>query len=207
MAKYVMQQMSDLKGTGDQPLYPRLLKTGTINTDDLTKYISKGTTFSEGEVAGILKRLGDKMADLMGQGYTVKIDGIGIFSASLGLEEEKEAETLDKDESRRNARSIKVDSIRFRADKRLVSETNSQCRLERKGDPVLQSTSPYSAEERLARALQYLDKHPFLRVNDYAALNGLSRTAAQMELKRMDEASDSALKSTGRASHRVYVKK
>ena len=59
----------------------------------------------------------DELAYYMAQGYSVSIDGVGTFKPTLGIAEGKETDTLDGDEQKRNARSIMVNGVNFRASK------------------------------------------------------------------------------------------
>lgn len=79
----------------------------------------------------MLQELGEELAYQMGQGKSVKLDGIGTFVPSLALRADKERETGEEDSTRRNARSIVVGSINFRAEKELLRNTNYNCELER----------------------------------------------------------------------------
>ena len=145
------------------------------------------------------------MAELMGKGYSVSIDGLGTFRASLGLEKDKEMDSFDEGETKRNARSLRLTGINYRADKELIKNANHHCKLERAGEARLHH-SPYSQEERLKMALQYLEIHGAMRVVDYMNLTKLSRTKAAMELKGFGEDSSSGITFIGRGSAKVYVK-
>ena len=67
--------------------------------------------------------------------------------------------------------------------------------------------SPYSKEERLALALDYLDKHGAMRIADYMELTGLARTAATLELQEFRQDMTSGIDFIGRGSAKVYVKR
>ena len=103
--------------------------------------------------------------------------------------------------------SIEVGGINFRADKALVDEVNSRCRLERSPQRFTRHISKYSPAERLALAQRFLESHAVLTVGDYVELTGLGRTVASMELRSWLKLPGSGLDFSGRGSHRVYVKK
>ena len=54
------------------------------------------------------------------RGYSVTLDDWSTFKATIGLEEGKEMDTIDGNESKRNARSLCLDGVNFQADKKLV---------------------------------------------------------------------------------------
>ena len=115
-------------------------------------------------------------------------------------------DTFDGDDTKRNARSLRLTGINYRADKTLIKRANQHCKLERAGESRLHHT-PYSKEERLKLAQQYLEKHGAMRVADYMKLTGLSRTKATLELKEFRQDDSSGISYIGRGSAKVYVKK
>lgn len=201
-----MQEMPDLNETGKRQFYPRMQLGRPMSTDQLAKRISRATTFGEGEVKGILIALAKEMAWGMQEGQAVKIDGVGTFSLSLGVVKHADAEG-SAENTRRNARSIRVRGVNFRADKELVSASDDGLELKRTVDIPIRTAKTADPASRLASAHRYLDEHAFMTVADYRALTGLAITAARMELRRLSEEEASGIRSVGRAPHRVYVKR
>ena len=206
MAKYIKQEMNDLSEKGEKKVYYRLQTERNIGFDELAQEIeSRHGMMNRGLVKSVMAYVVDAMAELMGKGYSVSIDGLGTFRASLGLEKDKEMDSFDEGDTKRNARSLRLTGINYRADKELIKNANHHCKLERAGEARLHH-SPYSPEERLKMALQYLEKHGAMRVVDYMNLTKLSRTKAAMELKGFGEDSSSGITFIGRGSAKVYVK-
>ena len=69
------------------------------------------------------------------------------------------------------------------------------------------SRSPYTPEERLQRALQHIDKHGFITLQDYTNLNSLSRSTASRELSRLASDPTSGIQSNGSGSHKIWIYK
>lgn len=206
MAKYIKQEMIDLTGKGEEKIYYRLQTERNIGFDELAQEIElRHGIMNRGLVKNVMTHVVDAMAELLGKGHSVSIDGLGTFRASLGLKEEKEMDTFDGDETKRNARSLRLTGINYRADKEFVKNANRHCKLERAGEARLHH-SPYSKEERLKLALQYLVKHGAMRVVDYMDMTKLSRTKAAMELKEFGEDILSGITYIGRGSAKVYVR-
>ena len=206
MAKYIKQEMIDLSGKGEEKIYYRLQTERNIDFNELAQEIeSRHGIMNRGLVKNVMAYVVDAMAELLGKGHSVSIDGLGTFRASLGLKEEKEMDTFDGDETKRNARSLRLTGISYRADKELVKNANHHCKLERAGEARLHH-SPYTKEERLKLALQYLEKHGAMRVVEYMNLTGLSRTKATLELKEFRQDTSSGITFIGRGSAKVYVK-
>ena len=207
MAKYIKQEMPNMNGTDEPQVYYRLKTDRNISSKEFVKNISRnGSATDRGEIESILIRIADGLAELLGNGYSVTLNGIGTFKAGLGLKADKEMDTFDGDEAKRNARSLQLTNINFRADKTLIKEANQRCKLERAGESRLRQ-SPYSKEERLQLALEYLDKNGAMHIADYMELTGLSRTTATLELKAFRQDPTSGITFVGRGSSKVYVKR
>ena len=207
MAKYIKQEMPDLRQTGEKKVYYRLKTERNIDSKEFI--LSLHSTFSgmsEADITRVIIATAGHLGKLLGQGYSVTLDGIGTFKATIGLEEEKEPDTLDGTEPKRNAQSLQLKGVNFRADKQLIKTASSNCKLKREGTARIHH-SPYSKEERLALALKHLEKHGAMKVSDYVNLTGLSQTAARMELKEFRQDPNSGIDFIGRGSAKVYVKK
>ena len=185
-----MKEMPDLNGTGERILYPQFAQIEQTTTQKLAESICGKSTFTTGEIEGLIRMIAQELAYELADGHSVKLDGIGTFTEG----------------GRRNARSILVGNVNFRADKKLVREVNLHCRPVRAPWKSRRSSQKYTPEERLRLAQQYLEAHPFLTIADYRQLTGLLRTAATEELKRWASEAGTGIKATGRGSHRVYVK-
>ena len=206
MAKYIKQEMVDLSGKGEEKIYYRLQTERNIDFAELAQQIEQHHgLMNRGLVKNVMSHVVDEMAELLGKGYSVSIDGLGTFRASIGLEEDKEMDTFDGDDTKRNARSLRLTGINYRADKDLVKKANRHCKLERAGESRLHHT-PYSKEERLKLAQQYLEEHGAMRVVEYMEQTGLSRTKATLELKEFRQDASTGITFLGRGSSKVYVK-
>lgn len=87
--------------------------------------ISEASTFTEGDLAGIMVSLQEKVSYYLSEGYHVKLGEIGYFSASL-----KARPVMDKKEIR--SVSISFDNVNFRATKwfrRTKFGTVTQCQI------------------------------------------------------------------------------
>lgn len=207
MAKYIKQEMSNLDGTGEKRVFYRMKIEKNINTSQFIDEIAyPGSGVSRATMISVMTTLADGLARCMAKGQSVTFDGIGTFKPKLGIVKDKEIDTLDDGEPQRNARSIEVNGVNFRADKSLIRKTDQHCMLTRGGTSRIKS-SPYTEEERLARALRYLDKHPFMRISDYMTITGLKRTSATLELQRFRCDPSSGITFTGWGKHKVYIRK
>ncbi len=204
MAQYIKREMADLHGKGCKQVCYRLKSNGTVGLDELARECARGTTFAEGEVKGVVMTLVEGMVRNMERGFSVHINGLGTLTPKIGLREEAESEVLDGEAPKRNARSLHVTGVSFRADKRLVRTLDSKCRLE-KGAVSRIRKSKYTEEQRLEKAKAFLREHTVMRLGDYYRLVGLSRTAASLELRKWERDVATGITSEGSYSAKVYV--
>lgn len=202
-----MQEMVDLNREGETLLHPRMVIERCCGTEELARMMARGSTFGEGEIMGLIQAVGRCMAQLMANGCSVKLDGIGTFTPSLALREDKERERPDGTGQKRNARSVRVGGVNFRAERVWVADVNRLCELERGAEQRRIRRSRYTPEERLGLALRYLEQHPTLNISTYAALTGLGRNKAGDELRRWAAQPRSGIGVQGFGSHRLYVRK
>ncbi|WP_455626437.1 HU family DNA-binding protein [Parabacteroides sp.] len=207
MAEYIKQEMSDLDGTGEKRVFYRMKIERNVDMEHFVERITyPGSGLSKGSVMQVMTTVAEHLARCMAEGQSVTLDGIGTFAPRLGVVKDKEIDSLDGDEPKRNARSIEVNGINFRADKELILETKLRCDLKRGGISRVRK-SPFTEEERRTRALNYLNEHPFLRIQDYMAITGLKRSSANRELIRLSGDPASGITISGYGSHRVYVRR
>ena len=207
MAKYIKQEVPDMKKTGEQKVFYRMKVERNIDFQEFIQQVCshhKGIT--RGEALRVLVSASETLADLLGEGYSVTLDDWGTFKATIGLEEGKEMDTLDGDETKRNARSLHLNGVNFQADKKLVRNARRRCKLERAG-VVRVNRSPYTKEERLQKALEYLEENKVLKVGQYMELTGLAHTTAANELRAFSNDLSTGITIMGRGSAKVYVRK
>lgn len=207
MTKYIKQEVPDMQKTGEQKIFYRLKVERNI---DFQEFIQKLCTYhsgiSRGEALRVLISTSEVLAELLGEGYSVTLDNWGTFKATLGLEDGKEMDTIDGSESKRNARSLCLNGINFLADKKLVRNARRHCKLERAG-VVRVKRSPYTKEERLQKALDYLEENKVLKVSQYMELTRQAHTTAACELRAFSRDPLSGIIPVGRGSTVVYVKR
>lgn len=207
MAKYIKQEMSARLHADGVKAYYRMKTERNIGFEEFVERMcSHCSGVSRGDAVRVLLTASDTMAELLAEGYSVSLEDIGTFKATIGLQPDKEMDAIGGDGPHHNALSLRVDGVRFHADKELIWKTNRRCTLERGGESCLRR-SPYTKEERLQRALAYLDENGGMKVRDYMKLTGLSHTVAASELRDFRRDQSSGIDFIGRGSAIVYVKK
>ena len=207
MARYIKQELPDLHKTGEKKAYYRMKTKQKIDFNQFVDLISSHNSgISRGEAFRVLMHATDTLAELLAQGYSVTIDEMGTFKATIGLVSDKEMDSFEEGTPKLNARSLRVDGVSFKADKRLILNVDKRCDLKRAGVSRL-CRSPFSKEERLQKALEYLNAHGAMKVKDYMELTSLSHTVAAKELREFEHDAASGITSIGRLAGKVYVRR
>lgn len=206
MANYILKEMPDMQKKGKRKVYPKM-ETYTLKTlDDLAKYIQDlGSPYNPSIIKSVMDILADAAVTWLSNGHTVKIDGWGTFSLSLGFDDKKGNE-LSGEKSRMEYRHVKIKSLNFRPDEKMVQKLRRATTLTRSEGGVVQVTKErYTKEERLVRAIQHIEQHGAITLTEYANMNGLSRTVASRELKAFTNAPFYLIKAKGAAPHKTWV--
>lgn len=208
MAKYKLQELPDMQGEGKRKVYPKMVINRTLNLEELTeKMKSHHRAFSPSTIEAVVMDLEDMMVEVLSMGYNVKLDGIGTFSLSLGFEDEKPTE-MQKEGDKMLYRKVGVKNVNFKVDPEMLLQLRKETDLEREmsGVKVIKKNL-FSKEERIARALQVIERDGYITLTDYAHINNLSRTAASAELKEITSDANSPIDWRGNGSHKVWIKK
>ena len=207
MARYIKQELPDLRKTGEKKAYYRLKTEQKIDFNQFIDRISSHNSgISRGEAFRVLTHATDTLAELLAEGYSVTIDDMGTFKATVGLVEDKEMDSFEEGSPKLNARSLKIDGVSFQADRKLIVNVDKRCYLKRAGTSRL-CRSPFNKEERLQKAQEYLKSHGAMKVKNYKELTGLSHTVAAKELREFENDAASGITSIGRLAGKVYVRR
>lgn len=209
MAKYIKQELPDMDGSGKKRSYYRMQRYNTMDTDTFIERMMSASGFpSKGVVRAVIANIADTMADVMAMGHAVNLEGIGIFNPTIGLKKGRTADDESKGRRQPNASDLEVKSVNFKPDRSLVSRTAKKCSLEKGGVSHVRR-SPYTKEQRLQMALDYIDhsEHHAMRLYEYANITGLSMRTASRELKALCRDPASGLGYIGRGPTRMFVRK
>ena len=210
MAKYKLQEMSDMRDEGKRRVYPKMVPYRTLSRKEFVEQVqSYHRDLSQGTIEAVLTDVEDVLVRMLSMGYNVNLEGLGTFSLSLGFEDDKPKE-MQTDDDMMKYRKVGVKNVNFNSSPEFVKavKMETDCDLEREmsGVKVIRKQL-YSKEERIARALEVIEKNGVLTLGDYASVNNLSRTSASMELKKLTNDKTSPIDSLGRGSHKVWVKR
>ena len=204
MANYIVKEMPDGMKSSKGKAFPKMPVYSEFDYDKVVELVNTySPAFSKGTIKGVLDTLALVMKNVLPMGHTLKIDNIGVFSLSLEFtDNDTEA---DAGTEKPKYHHVKARSVNFRVDQKLVDEINRENTFERSPDLTV-SPTPFSREQRLQRALEFIDKNGSIRLQEYANLNRLSRTQASRELAQWVSNPTSGIKASGNGPLKCWVR-
>lgn len=181
---------------GKSVLYPAVVVTRTLTTEDVVAALARHSSFSSGCVLGVLEEVTNFIVENLREGNNVRLDDLGTFSLSLSSRE-----VTDRQEIR--AASVSVEKVNFRPVSDLVKRVRIDSSLIRAEYGFRPSSREYTKAERWEALQAYLRQHGTITRVRYSALMGLARSTAALELKKWKE--EKKLASAGKHSQVVYL--
>ena len=86
-AKYIKKEYPDLNGTGHTQAYYKMLTTA-MDYEGFVELCCREEAMPKDAIKGVLTLVAEKLALCMAEGRAVKIDGIGTFTAKLGMRDD-----------------------------------------------------------------------------------------------------------------------
>ena len=206
MTQFVLKEMNDLDGKGKGRVYPQVVINRLMTTEDLVERMQNNTRLGSAVIHAMLLSLGENIATLLDSGFSVKIDNFGTFSLSLGFADKK-GNKLEDEDDKMNYRRVMVKNITFKPESDLIFKINKNIRLERHVPGVVKSESDsFTPEERRLRAIDFIERHGQITLQEYVNLNNVSRSKASRELNKLEDIEGSGIRGYGNAPHKVWKK-
>ena len=206
MTQFVLKEMNDLDGKGKGRVYPQVVINRLMTTEDLVERMQNNTRLGSAVIHATLLSLGENIATLLESGFSVKIDNFGTFSLALGFADKK-GNKLEDEDDKMNYRRVMVKNITFRPESDLIFNINKNIRLERHVPGVVKSESDsFTPEERRLRAIDFIERHGQITLQEYVNLNNVSRSKASRELNKLEDIEGSGIRGYGNAPHKVWKK-
>lgn len=217
MANYILKELPEEMTEGRTVVYPKMQ---IYSLHDYEKVIQDMRVYAGGISEGIIRAVFDALASAMAcwmpMGHTMKIDGLGVFSLSLGFDTSTPSEkailqkqkNVDDDDPKQKYRHVCIKGINFKPDPELLKEMNKLASFDRVGVAVeVQKKSLYSREERLTKAKAIIRSHGYMTLTDYALATGLSKSAASKDLKQIVADASSGITARGQHSHKIWIER
>ena len=213
MANYILKEMAEGMADGHKTLYPKMQTYSLHDYETVIDHMRDyAGSFSEGMIKGVFDALVSVMKSWMPMGHNIKIDGLGVFSLSLGFDEsspsEKEALKNVDDNPKTKYRHVCIKGINFKPDQKLLQALNKEASFERgETDVLVPKKTKLSREERLAKAKAIIEENGFMTLYDYANATHQSRSVASKDLRQIVADPNSGITTRGSHSHKVWIAK
>ena len=215
MANYTLKELPVEMTEGKTIVYPKMQTYSLYDYELVIQHMSVlSRILNEGIIRAVFDALVSEMKSSMPWGHNIKIDGLGVFSLSLGFDtstpSEKEIalqqEWDDDADPKLKYRHVCIKGINFKPDPELLKEMNKQATFDCVDvDVEIPKKSQYSREERLAKAKEIIGKLGSMTLTDYALATNQSRSSASRDLKRMVADPSSGITTRGDHSHKIWV--
>ena len=211
MAKYVLQELPGEMTDGKKIVYPKMQTYSLHDYETVIEHMHDyAGSFSEGMIRGVFDALVSVMKSWMPMGHNIKIDGLGVFSLTLGFDESSSSEKAELKNSdgdpKTKYRHICIKGINFKPDQKLLQALNKEATFERgEADVQVPQKTKLSLEERLARAKAIIAENGFMTLYDYANATHQSRSVASKDLRKIVADPTSGITTRGSHSHKVWI--
>jgi len=155
--------------------HARFIPRETVRINRLCEEISAISTFSSGDIKGVLQALGERIAYHLEYGNDLDIEGLGHFTASLRCRPPASGERL-------TAVHVKFNTVKFRCGKELRNRLRGM-----RFDPVPKEEryAGLPAEERQRNIMDYLGRSGVIQSSVCMSINACSRYAALRDLEAL----------------------
>ena len=204
MPNYILKELNGELTDGRKVVFPKMQTYSLHDYETVLEHMQTyAGNFSEGTMRAVIDALVEAMKSWMPMGHSMKIDGLGTFSLSLGFKDQD-----DSEEPKTKYRHVCIKGINFKPDAKLIEALNRQTVFEKAAKEVMVPRKcKLTREERTDRALAVIDRNGYMTLTDYALATGLCRSAASNDLKRLVALPDSPITTRGSGSHKVWVRR
>ena len=212
MAKYILKEMAEGMADGHKTLYPKMQTYSLHDYETVIEHMRDYSgSISDGLIRAVFDALVSVMKSWMPMGHNLKIDGLGVFSLTLGFDESSASEkaelkNTDSDNPKTKYRHVCIKGINFKPDPKLLQALNKEATFERgEIDVQVPQKTKLSLEERLERAKAIIEKNGFMTLYDYANATHQSRSVASKDLRKIVADPTSGITTRGSHSHKVWI--
>ena len=208
MAKYLLQEMNDVRNTGKRTVYPKVVINQTLGTEEFIDVLhDRLRTVDKGVLRGVISGIADSLVSLLSKGNNVTLDEIGTFSMSLKFLDDKPTEIQEEDDQMLYRR-VGVKDLNFKISPKLIRDLQMNTKFERMMSGARElKKNLYTLEQRIENALAIIDEKGHITLSEYAKVNNLSRTTASKELAKITADPTMPIDYTGQASHKIWIRR
>ena len=211
MPKYILQELPGEMTDGKKIVFPKMQTYSLHDYETVIEHMRDyAGSISEGMIKAVFDALVAVMKSWMPMGHNIKIDGLGVFSLTLGFDESspsEKAESKNTDgDPKTKYRHVCIKGINFKPDPKLLQALNKEATFERgETDVQVPQKTKLSLDERLAKAQAIIAKNGFMTLYDYANATHQSRSVASKDLRQIVADPTSGITTRGTHSHKVWI--
>lgn len=194
MITYEFYRNPDSEGTNKKRYHARVVSFGKVDTDQLAKEIQKECSLTHVDVKAVLMTLADKLAEHLGNGRKVHLEGLGHFQVNLRCKEEVRTTHAVRSEN------IEFKSVSFRADNGLKKSLKQE---QIKRSRIKPHSYPHTDAGIDKLLVKHFETHQILTRREFQHLTGLLKATASRRIKKLVE--EGKLKNIGLLRNPVYV--
>lgn len=174
MLNYHIQELPNLRQDSEEKVFPKLDAYSQFGNKKMIERIAMEAGVHEGVVMATLDALPRALKNILLEGHSYKIDGLGTFSLSLAFCPSDEHSPERQGESRVGISrlNLKVDADFMRGLRKEAQFTKTDSKI------VAVRPSKGHIEEHLRLAIKWFDTHTTLTLQEYANLAGVSASTA-----------------------------
>ena len=213
MPKYILQELPEEMTDGKKIVYPKMQTYSLHDYETVIDHMRDyAGSLSKGTIKAVFDALASVMESWMPMGHNIKIDGLGVFSLTLGFDESIPSEKAElkstDDNPKTKYRHVCIKGINFKPDPKLLQALNKEATFERgEADAQVPQKTKLSREERLIKAKAIIAKNGFKTLYDYANATHQSRSVASKDLRQIVADLNSGITTRGSHSHKVWIAK
>ena len=214
---YILKELPGDMTEGKSVVYPKIkFSTHLCYERVMSNMRMFNGTLGEGVIRSVFSAFSEAIMCWLPLGHTMKIDGLGTFSLSLGFDTSTRSEEVEMwrqedeyfEDPKLKYRHVCIKGINFKPDPELLREMNIQTSFNRVGVEVeVPKSSPYSREERLAKAKGIIRSLGYMTLTDYALATKQSKSSASKDLSQIVTDANSGITVRGQGSHKIWVEK
>jgi len=211
MPKYILQELPEEMTDGKKIVFPKMQTYSLHDYETVIEHMRDyAGSISEGMIKAVFDALVSTMKSWMPMGHNIKIDGLGVFSLTLGFDEsspsEKEELKNTDEDPKTKYRHVCIKGINFKPDQKLLQALNKDASFERSEAEVqVPQKTKLTREERITRAKAIIEKNGFMTLYDYANATHQSRSVASKDLRKIVADPTSGITTRGTHSHKVWI--
>ena len=163
---------------GVNELHARIVASRTANINDLAEEISTMSSFSLGDIKGLLASFSQVLTSRLKNGENVNLEDLGFYSVSL------ECPKGTTSEKKIRSSSVRFKNVNFRCSAKMKKSLRSM-KLER--EPTVKKES-FSVEQRVQRILSYLRSNRTVTSSKCSSINQCSHYTTMSDLHALMDA-------------------